>query len=183
MKSKLILLIAFLSTLSVVAQQAINYKALIKDNLGNVMANQSVTIQFTILEGEAATNVYQENHTVNTDANGIVIVNIGEGTTSDNFSNINWNRNEHFLNVQIDIGSGLTDMGTTQFMAVPYALSAGNVSGLEVLDEGNGIGWRFIGRNEANYGNIGLNAADFSYSDFVSNIYGATGNYSTSMVI
>ena len=38
-------------------------------------------------------------------------------------------------------------------------------SGLEAIDEGNGIGWRLKGRDPNNYGNIGLNAVDFSFSD------------------
>ena len=33
------------------AQQGINYKALIKDSGGNVVANQSIDIQFQILQG------------------------------------------------------------------------------------------------------------------------------------
>ena len=93
------------------------------------------------------TTVYQETHNPTTDSNGLITVNIGEGTTTDAFANINWGDDEHFLNVQIDTGNGLTDMGTTQFMAVPYSLQsvkASNVTGLEALDEGNGIGWRLI---------------------------------------
>jgi hypothetical protein len=35
-------------------------------------------------------------------------------------------------------------------------------SGLEALDEGNGIGWRLIDRDPTDYENIGLNAVDFS---------------------
>jgi hypothetical protein len=35
-------------------------------------------------------------------------------------------------------------------------------TGLEALDEGNGVGWRLIGRDPADYGNIGFNAVDFS---------------------
>ncbi len=78
------------------------------------------------------TNVYQETHTATTDANGIVIINIGEGTTSDVFANIDWGSDDHYLNVQIDTdGGGLTDMGTTQFMAVPYALNALNAENAE----------------------------------------------------
>lgn len=179
MKTKLIIAFALLVTLTTVAQQGINYKALIKDNGGNVVANQNITVQFSILQG--AVNVYQETHNPTTDANGIVIVNIGEGTTADDFSSINWESDDHFLNVQIDTGSGLTDMGTTQFMAVPYAISAANVSGLEAIDEGNGVGWRFIGRNAANFGNIGLNAVDLSISSNSSTSFGATGDYSLAM--
>jgi len=50
-------------------------------------------------------------------------------------------------------------------------------TGLEALDEGNGIGWRLIGKDPLNYGNIGLGAADFSYSSGASNVKGALGSY------
>lgn len=51
-------------------------------------------------------------------------------------------------------------------------------TGFEALNEGNGIGWRLIGRNTANYGNIGLNSIDASYNNSTSSTAGATGNYS-----
>ena len=172
----------FLVTIVSIAQQGINYKAIVKDGGGNIVTNQNIDIQFIIYEGPGeTTNVYQETHSPNTDANGIVIVNIGTGTTSDVFADINWAADDHFLNVQIDTGSGLTDMGTTQFMAVPYALNASNVSGLEALDEGNGVGWRLIGNNPDNFGNVGFNAVDLSYSSAASPDYGATGNRAIAM--
>jgi hypothetical protein len=185
MKSKLYIVILFLATISTFAQQAINYKALIKDNLGNVVANQSVTIQFTILEGAAATSVYQEDHTVNTDVNGIAIVNIGAGNIlNGDYNTIDWGSDDHFLNVQIDSGSGLVDLGTTQFFAVPYALYAETSgsggsgtapTGLEALNEGNGLGWRLIGKNPNSFGNIGQNAVDLSDNFGASDTRGATG--------
>lgn len=105
------------------AQQGINYKAIVKDGSGNVVANDLIQVQFTILQG--STSVYQETHSPTTDANGIVIINIGEGTPiSGTFSTIDWSADDHYLNVQINTGGGLTDMGTTQFMAVPYAIHA-----------------------------------------------------------
>jgi hypothetical protein len=125
MKTIIAIFIVLLISISSFGQQGINYKAVIKDNLDNVVANQSIDIQFIIYEGVALTNnVYQESHTLNTDSNGIIITNIGEGTTSDVFTDIDWGSDDHFLNVQINTGAGLTDMGTTQFMAVPYALNA-----------------------------------------------------------
>ncbi|PWI28989.1 hypothetical protein DI383_13555 [Flavobacteriaceae bacterium LYZ1037] len=177
MKRKLTLL-ALLISLATYAQQSINYKALIKDDFGSVVANDLIQIQFSILEGEAQTNVYQETHTPTTDVNGLIIVNIGEGTTSDDFSSINWSADDHFLNVQIDTGTGLTDLGTTQFMAVPYALSAANVTGLEALDEGNGIGWRLKGRDRSLFGSIGIQAVDLSYQYGSVTDRGATNNHS-----
>ncbi|MFD2823804.1 hypothetical protein ACFS5M_08990 [Lacinutrix iliipiscaria] len=124
MKTKLVVLLTCLSIVTSIAQNSINYKALIKDDLGNVVVNQTVDVQFSILEG--ATIVYQETHTPTTDNNGIIVLNIGEGTTTDVFEDISWGDDEHWLNVQVDTGSGLIDMGTTQFMAVPYALSSGD---------------------------------------------------------
>lgn len=182
MKIKLLSGLLILLACNVFSQSTgINYKALIKDDLGNVFANQTVTIlQFTIIEG--ITSVYTETHSPMTDSNGIVIVNIGKGTpTLGAFTNINWANDEHFLNVQVNIGSGLEDLGTTQFMAVPYALEASNITGLEAIDEGNGIGWRLKGRNPANYGNIGIDAVDLSNSNVASTIRGATGSHSTAM--
>ncbi len=108
---------------STFAQQGINYKAIVKDGSGNVVANDLIQVQFTILQG--ATSVYQETHSPTTDANGIVVLNIGEGTPiSGTFNAIDWSADDHYLNVQINTGGGLTDMGTTQFMAVPYAIHA-----------------------------------------------------------
>ncbi len=52
-------------------------------------------------------------------------------------------------------------------------------TGLETLDEGNGFGWRLVGRNAANYGDIGENGVDFSFQDGSSTTLGAVGEYST----
>ena len=184
MKRYLTLLFLFFY-LTLFSQSGINYKAVIKDGGGNILASSPISIQFIIYEGAALTNnVYQESHTTNTDGNGLVIVNIGEGTTANVFENIEWGIDEHFLNVQVNTGSGLVDMGTTAFKTVPYAINAekaNNVNGLEAVDEGNGIGHRVIGRNLNNLGNIGLNAVDLSVSPIASSTYGATGTYSVAM--
>lgn len=178
---KLLGLAIVLFTLALSAQQNIGYKATIKDGSGGVLTNQSVTIQFRILEGVAQTNVYEETHTTITDSNGNVILPIGAGTTSGTFSNIKWNEFEHSLNVQVDTGSGLIDLGTTAFNTVPYAIAAGNVSGLERIEEGSGIGWRLIGKDPNNYGDLGINALDLSNADQASTTYGATGNNSVAL--
>jgi len=125
MKTKLTLLVLFFSYFVATAQQGINYKAIVKDGGGNVVVNTSITVQLSILEGVALINVYQETHTSMTDANGLIILEIGSGSVdSGNYATIDWASDEHHLNVQVDIGSGLVNMGTTEFMAVPYALSS-----------------------------------------------------------
>ena len=81
------LLIALLISISTFAQQGINYKALIKDASGNVINNQTINVRFTIQKNNG-TGIYSETHTTMADANGIIIVNIGEGIVeSGDFSN------------------------------------------------------------------------------------------------
>lgn len=183
MKLKISLFLLFITFIGF-SQSGINYKAVVNDANGTVLASSPVSIQFIIYEGVALTNnVYQESHTTNTDANGLVIVTIGEGITGDDFNSINWSNDEHFLNVQVNVGFGLVDMGTTIFNSVPYSIHAEvatlalNVSGLEQIDEGNGPGWRLIGNDSSTHGNIGLNAVDMT-TNLSSGNYGATGQNS-----
>lgn len=133
---RITLALVMLFTLTTVAQSnSINYKALIKDANNTVVANTQVTVQFQILQGVAQTNVYQETHSPTTDANGIIIINIGEGTVDSGvYANIDWSSDDHFLNTQINLGSGLTNMGTTDFNAVPYALSAKTAENITETD-------------------------------------------------
>lgn len=182
MKAKIIFNVIFLIGGICFSQTGINYKALIKDGDGNILTNQGVGVQFIIYEGAALTNnVYQESHTTTTDANGLLITNIGEGTTADVFTNVNWSSDDHFLNVQVNTGSGLIDLGTTQFKTVPYAISAANVNGLEKITENGKTGHRIIGRNIENYGDIGVDAVDMSFNDGSSTTRGATGDNAVSM--
>ena len=130
MKKTILTLTAILiASLSFAQGGGFNYKALITDN-GNALASQSVTIKFTVLQN-GTTAIFQETHTATTDANGIVAVNIGEGTVvSGDFDTIDWGGNPNFLKVEIDTGSGYQNFGTTEFKAVPYAKyaeNAGNV--------------------------------------------------------
>ena len=127
MKKQLFTLIAILMAGMTFAQSGFNYKALITDN-GSVLNNQAVTFRFSLLQNGTA-NVYQETQNATTDANGIVSLNVGEGTVlSGNFSTINW-ENTYFLKVEIDTGNGYQDFGTSELKYVPYAKyaeSAGN---------------------------------------------------------
>ena len=198
MKPKILFLSAFFISLFTFAQQGINYKAALKDASGNPLAT-TLTVTFTMHSTSATgTVVYSEQHTgVTPDANGIIIVTIGTGTpTTGTFSTIDWSVN-YFLNTTITYGTPpvttTVDLGTTQFMTVPYtkhaetattamtATTAANVTGLETLDEGSGMGWRLKGRNPANYGTIGLDAVDLSLSATASTTRGATGASSTAM--
>ncbi|WP_047547156.1 hypothetical protein [Psychroserpens sp. Hel_I_66] len=177
MKSK-ILLFALLLSLITYSQNGINYKAVIKDDLGNVLDNTFMNIQFTIHQTSATgTIVYQEAFNYTSDSNGIVILNIGTNPspTVGIFETINWKADIHFLQTTITYSGGTLDFDATQFMAVPYALSAGNVSGLEKITENGNEGWRLINSDPTSYNDIGDGAVNLSVSNSSSNPTGASG--------
>jgi hypothetical protein len=176
MKTLLTILLVFLSGI-LIAQNGINYKALIKDTNGNVAANQDIDIVFSIQH--ESVSLYSELQEIMTDNNGIAIATIGDGTpTIGIFDTIDWRLRDLELNVQIDLGDGLLDFGNSPFNAVPYAINTLKPQGLEAIDEGNGIGWRLSERNSDAYGAIGLNAIDLSISSSATDNHGAKGQNS-----
>ena len=188
MKTLVTVLITLLITLTSLAQQGINYKAVLKDTNGNLLAGTFMNVQFTIHESTAiGTIVYQEDHNYTTDANGLLILNIGSDPSPSIgvFSDIDWGSDQLFLQVTINYSGGTINFDATEFMAVPYALNAANVSGIEKITENDGTqdnaGWRLIGVDANNYGPIGEDAVDFSRSSVASTSFGASGRKSMAM--
>jgi len=129
MKTFLILLTIFFISISSFAQQGINYKALIKDDLGNALIGQTIDIRFTLkfdtIEFGTITQ-YEETHTTTTDNNGIIILAIGNGVVQSGSFPINsWNYGT-YLTIEIDIERDGTyvNFGITQFEFVPKAIQA-----------------------------------------------------------
>jgi hypothetical protein len=56
-----------------------------------------------------------------------------------------------------------------------------NTSQLQKITEAGNSGFRILGRDPANFGDIGLEAIDLSFSDAESTTAGATGEYSTAL--
>lgn len=118
------------------APQGIPYQSALRNNSGAILANQVVSIRFSIRDSSlTGTIVYQETHGTTTNAQGMVSLTIGQGTASTGvFSSINWGQHAKFLQVEMDPAGGTSyvDLGTQQMMSVPYALyagSAGNITG------------------------------------------------------
>ncbi len=112
--------------------QFFNYQAVIRDNTGQVIENQNVSLRVTILEGSVGgTNVYQEEHSVTTNGFGLVNIEIGNGSVvSGDFALIGWGTNSYFVQIELDETGGTSYqlMGVSQLLSVPYAMYA-NTSG------------------------------------------------------
>jgi hypothetical protein len=106
----------------------INYQAVARDSYGKEIVNTDIEVQFTIRSGSpTGTVVYQEVFTdVTTSRYGVFSLVIGKGDpVSGTFADINWSSFNHYLQVSVKFENNFMDMGTMQFMAVPYALYAG----------------------------------------------------------
>ncbi len=89
------------------APGAFKYQAVVRDNSGNLIAEQVIGLQIDILKGSTdGSSVYTETHSVTTNTLGLVNLQIGNGTTTDDFSTINWGEDDYFIQVSLDTTGG-----------------------------------------------------------------------------
>jgi hypothetical protein len=85
---------AMLLVVVILAQspEKMSYQAVIRNASNTLVANQSVGIKISILQGTATgSSVYTETHTITTNANGLASLQIGGGTViSGAFSSIDF---------------------------------------------------------------------------------------------
>ena len=121
------------------APQRISYQAVIRNNSGNLVTNQQVWLRISIMKNggsggstdhpisnRSIVAIYTETHTVTTNANGLATIEIGGGTTNDNFASIDWSNGIYYLKTSVDLtGRGRYEvMGMSQLISVPYAMYA-----------------------------------------------------------
>ena len=88
--------------------QGINYQAVARDANGDVLMNQSLTIQFSVISDITSSAIsWQETHPVTTNDYGLFTAIIGQGTatsvgSSATFDVIDWASSPHFLNVKMN---------------------------------------------------------------------------------
>jgi hypothetical protein len=110
------------------APQGINYQAVVRNSLGNIMSNTPVGIKVSIHQGfPTGTVVYSESFAPTTSSLGLVNLVIGQGNIlSGSFSGINWGAGPYYCELGLDPtgGTSYASMGTQEFVSVPYALYA-----------------------------------------------------------
>ena len=113
------------------APEKFTYQSVIKNSSGYLLKNQEIGLRISILFNSSnGMSVYSEEHSVESNSNGLVTLIIGEGVTSDVFNDIDWGNGEYYLKVEVDPEGGInyTMNQTSQLLSVPYALYAGNTS-------------------------------------------------------
>lgn len=120
--------------LSVYAQlpNKFNYQGVVRNASGIPVSNQAVQLRISILDASATgTLLYQEKHSVTTNQFGLYNVVIGTGTVlTGTFVSINWGFLDKYIKTEISTNNGLTfsNLGTSQLLAVPYAMFAGSTN-------------------------------------------------------
>lgn len=123
--------ILFISIASISqASNGFSYQAVIRNSDGELVKNQTIGVQFTILQSSpSGLQVYAEVQTPTTNINGLVTTEIGK-IDSSAFLSIDWAEGPYFLKVETDLdgGNNYTISGTSQLLSVPYALYASKAS-------------------------------------------------------
>ncbi len=102
----------------------INYQGVASDTDGEVMADQSITVGIALKYATTDAAEYAENHSVTTDANGVFSLKIGNGTaTISIFDNFQWGGG---IATFVTISINGAEIGTTELLAVPYAITSGD---------------------------------------------------------
>ncbi|GAA3786600.1 hypothetical protein GCM10022271_18950 [Corallibacter vietnamensis] len=131
---KLYIALSLICCFSMQAQtpEKMNYQAVIRDAANELISNTNVSMQISILQGNASGNtVFTETHTPTTNQNGLISIEIGTGTIiSGDITTINWADNTYFIKTETDPtgGTNYTITATSQLLSVPYALHAKTAS-------------------------------------------------------
>ena len=107
--------------------EKMSYQAIVRDANNTLLVDKPVGIQVSILQNsETGSEVYVEVHSVVTNMNGLVALEIGTGVTSYDFSSIDWTNGPYFVKVETDPtgANNYTISGVNQLMSVPFALYA-----------------------------------------------------------
>jgi len=104
------------------------YQMVVRNSNNQLVSNSLVGVRVSILQNSATGNaIYSETQMVSTNTNGLLTMNIGEGTVVyGSFAAINWSAGTFYLKSEIDPtgGSNYSISSTQQLLSVPYALYA-----------------------------------------------------------
>lgn len=124
MKKTIALIMMFVLSAGFLMAQVFTYQAVVVDNQGRLVVNQTVTAQVTINYGDPVTTYNQTITNIHTSGNGLAVFSIGEDSPA--FKAIDWKTAKMQVNYTVTSSSDITVQDGTleQVPAVPYALQS-----------------------------------------------------------
>ncbi len=160
----IVLQVALFSVLLAQAPQKINYQGVARNASGQALANQAISLKLSVLDGSASgTLAYSEIHAVTTNAMGLFNVAIGTGTnTTGSMAAVIWANGDKYLKVEMDPagGTAYTLLGTSQLLAVPYALRSEDAGGVTIYNTGIQNANKMVVQHSPAYPTWGLQYCD-----------------------
>ncbi|MCB2222413.1 MAG: fibrobacter succinogenes major paralogous domain-containing protein [Bacteroidetes bacterium] len=105
---------------------AFKYQSVVRNNSGEIIANQTVSFRISILQGNpTGTAVFVETQQTTTNDYGLANLEIGNGIViSGIFADIDWGADNYFLQIEIDEtgNENYQVIGVSQLLSVPYSL-------------------------------------------------------------
>jgi len=158
--SLLTFLLCLLGRISLKAQapEQMNYQAVARNAAGIALSNQDIKLRLSVRHDNPSGNAeYSETRNVTTNNLGLFAVAIGSNGATDVSGSMNaatWENGPKFLKVEMDPSGGdaFTDMGSSQLLSVPYALSSAD-------NQWKASGNNIVNKNSGNVG-IGTNGPD-----------------------
>ncbi len=104
----------------------VSYQMVVRNASGQLVKELPVGVRLSILQDSAqGSAVYVETHTIQSNKNGLVSLEVGAGTyTGSTFAEIVWADGPYFLKIETDPagGSAYAFNGISEILSVPYAL-------------------------------------------------------------
>lgn len=129
------LMVAMVATVE--AQNSFAYQAVIRNAKGELVSNQEISMQFSLVyEGQV---VYCEIHKPTTNQYGNIQVNVGEGQkVSGSFAAVPWSTMKVMMKIEVDPqgGTNYIDLGTIQLQPAPYAMYAAEAGAVSTIQPG-----------------------------------------------
>lgn len=172
-KITLSLLFSLIGVASILAQapQAFKYQAVVRDNAGNIIADQDVSLRVSILQDSInGPTSYSETHSSTTNQFGMIVLEIGGGIVETGlFQSIQWDSGSFFLKLELDEtgNTNYHEMGTSQLLSVPYSLNSRSLT----LTSPQGDDYEITVDNSGNLNTIPSNLCPPNITDIDGNTY------------
>jgi hypothetical protein len=142
--------------------QGMKYQAVARDQFGDVIIDQSITLKIQLTNGLQPTQVYySEVHQVSTNQFGLFSFVVGEGIAEKgSFADIPWDTENIWMDIALKTKdeTQFTSITNSKLLAVPYAFhaaTAGKLSEKEITGNANKEGvpsqtWSLFGNSKTN---------------------------------